>query len=92
MPTLVRVQETGPSLFTQTADTTPVSAAKPRVNVRLYDTFVPVRELDKKRRQMVANHHFPYRAYAVRARESCHTHLDSETSRHGELCLPRIFL
>lgn len=47
-----------------------------------------VRELDTRRRQMVANHGFPYRAY-VRAHDSHRTHLDSETSRHGELCLPQ---
>lgn len=91
VPTLARVQETGPSLFAQTAETTPVSAEQPRVNVRLYDAFVPLRALDAKRRQPVASHHFPYRGYAVQARDSCHTRLDSEASRHGELCLPSRF-
>lgn len=31
------------------------------LNVRLYDAFVPVRELNPKQRQMVASHHRPYR-------------------------------
>ena len=49
-------------LLTQTAETTPVSAEQPSVNVRLYEAFVPVSDLGTRRRQTVANRHFPYRA------------------------------
>ncbi|KAG5199542.1 hypothetical protein JEQ12_006021 [Ovis aries] len=55
--TLVRVQEPGPSSSPQMADITPLSPEEPGVNIRLYDLLGPVRELDMKRRQMVANHH-----------------------------------
>ena len=54
MLTLARLQKTGHSRFTQTVETTPVSPAQPGVNVRLYDTFVPVTELGTGQRQMVA--------------------------------------
>lgn len=55
--TLVRVQEPGPSSSPQMADITPLSPEEPGVNIRLYDLLGPVRELDMKRRQVVANHH-----------------------------------
>lgn len=58
VPTLAQIQETRPSPCTQTAETTPVSPEQPCVNVRLYDTFVPVRDLDVKQRPAVANYHF----------------------------------
>lgn len=54
--TLVRVQEPGPS-SPQMADIKPLSPEEPRMNIRLHDRLGLVRELDMKRRQVVANHH-----------------------------------
>ncbi|CAI9152987.1 unnamed protein product [Rangifer tarandus platyrhynchus] len=39
------------------ADITPISPEEPRVNIQLHDPLGPVRELDLKQRQVVANHH-----------------------------------
>ena len=38
------------------ADITPLSPEEPHVNIRLYDPLGPVRELDMKQRQVVADH------------------------------------
>ena len=54
--TLVRVQEPGPSSSPQMADITPLSPEEPHVNIRLHDPLGPVRELDMKQRQVVADH------------------------------------
>lgn len=86
---LVRVQEPGPSFSPQMADITPISPEEPRVNIQLHDPLGPVRELDMKQRQVVANHHVHTEHKLCKL--MVHTHLDQRTPGTGN-CLPRPFL
>ena len=88
--TLMRVQEPGPSSSPQMADITPLSPEEPHGNIRLHDPLGPVRELDMKQRQVVANHQV-HTEHKLQAHDSCHTHLDQRPPDTGNSVSPDCF-